>query len=101
MTRLELINRMITIANEEVERQGYRFSELASTELVELISSGVNRMSNAELLDYSKIMLAQRNTRVFVERLCEKHRRETNTRIVESRTFSQGRMSICPIWPLC
>ena len=101
MTRLELIDKMITIANEEVEKQGYIFSNLASAELVELISSGVNRMSNAELLDYSKVLLSQSNTRVFVERLCEKHRRETNTRIVESRTFSQGRMSICPIWPLC
>lgn len=101
MTRTELINKMIAVANQEVQRHGYVFSNEASNQLVELVTSGVNRMSTDELLSPGKTTLAQNNVRKFVRRLCEKHHRETNSRIVENRTFSQGRMSICPIWPIC
>lgn len=101
MTRQELINRMIVVANEEAANQGCYFSEGASGQLKELVTSGVNRMTLDELSNSSKVLLAQNNTREFVRRLCEKHRRENNTRIVENRTFSLGRLSICPIWPIC
>lgn len=92
---------MIAVANQEVKIHGYVFSNEASTQLLELVTSGVNRMKTDELLSPGKTTLAQNNMREFVRKLCEKHHRETNSRIVENRTFSQGRMSICPIWPIC
>ena len=101
MTRTGLINKMIIVANQEVQSHGYTFSAEAAAQLRELVTSGVNRMTMAELQSDNKTTLAQNNMREFVRRLCEKHRRETNTRIVENRTFSRGRMSICPIWPIC
>lgn len=101
MTRKELINSMIAVAKQEVQKHGYDFSSEALEQLKELVTSGVNRMETHELSNSDKLLLAQNNTRKFIRELCEKHRRETNTRIVDDRTFSQGRMSICPIWPIC
>ena len=44
---------------------------------------------------------ARDNTIKFVRQLCEDHKRRNGRLILENRTFSMARMSICPLWPLC
>lgn len=101
MTREQLIKAMLDDAHSEVVRNGYRFSVVAEDQLKEIITSGVNRMSVQELVSLAKTAEARNNTKIFIRRICDKHRREHTGIIVENRTFSEARMSICPMWPLC
>lgn len=101
MTREQLINYMLEEAHSEVSRHGYYFAQQAEEQLREIITSGVNRMSSVDLMSISRTNEARNNTKTFVDRICEKHRREHSGIIVENRTFTEARFSICPIWPLC
>lgn len=92
---------MLDEAHREVSKHGYHFAQQAEDQLREIVTSGVNRMSNVDLMSVAKTSEARNNTRTFVHRVCEKHRRERTGIIVENRTFSEARLSICPIWPLC
>ena len=100
MTRDELISSLIQEAYGEVSRHNCQFATDADAQLRELVSAGVDRMSVAERYDGTKIAEAQRNIRYLCEQLCERTRRESRV-IVENRTFSSARMSICPLWPFC
>ena len=99
MSRERLFRLMLNEAYQEIERQGFRFDTQADMQLRELIHSGVQRMSDHDLIFRAKE--ARRNTRMFVRRLCDDHRRRDGRLILENRTFSMARMSICPLWPLC
>lgn len=101
MTREQLFNAMLNAAHIEVENNGYSFSVEAEAQLKELLSSAVNRLTLAELNSTYSTTRAQLNTKEFVSRLCEKHRREHSGLIVENRTFTAARFTICPIWPIC
>lgn len=100
MTRDELISSLIQEAYNEVSRHNCQFSTDADAQLRELIAAGVDRMSVAERYNGTKIAEAERNMRYLCEQLCERTRRESRV-IVENRTFSSARMSICPLWPFC
>ncbi len=100
MRKEELIASLIQEAHNEVSKHNCRFSIDADAQLRELITAGVERMSDAELYNGSKIAEAQHNMRFLCERLCERTRRE-NRLLVENRTFSSARLSICPLWPFC
>ena len=100
MTREELIASLLQEAHNEVRKHHCRFSVDADAQLRELITAGVERMTEAERRNVSKIAEAQRNMRYLCEKLCERTRRE-NRLLVENRTFSNARLSICPLWPFC
>lgn len=100
MTRDELISSLIQEAYSEVSRHNCQFATDADAQLRELVSAGVDRMTFAERNNGLKIAEAQRNMRFLCQKLCERTRRE-NRMIVENRTFSSARMSICPLWPFC
>ena len=100
MTREELIANLIREAHNEVNRHNCQFASDADAQLRELITAGVDRMTVAERNNGLKIAEAQRNMRFLCQKLCERTRRE-NRMIVENRTFSSARMSICPLWPFC
>lgn len=100
MTRDELISSLIQKAYNEVSRHSCQFSAAADAQLRELVSAGVDRMTVAERYDGAKIAEAERNMRYLCEQLCERTRRESRL-IVENRTFSSARLSICPLWPFC
>ena len=100
MTRDELISSLIQEAYNEVSRHNCQFSTEADAQLRELIAAGVDRMTVAERYNGTKIAEAERNMRYLCEQLCERTRRESRV-IVENRTFSSARMSICPLWPFC
>lgn len=100
MTRDELIANLLQEAYNEADRHYCRFSADADAQLRELITAGVERMSLAERYDGSRIAEAQRNMRFLCDKLCERTRRD-NSLLVENRTFSNARLSICPLWPFC
>ena len=100
MTRDELIASLLQEAYNEVDRHYCRFSADADAQLREMITAGVERMSFAERLDGSKIAEAQHNIRILCEDICKRTRRDRHV-IVENRTFSSARLSICPLWPFC
>lgn len=100
MTRDELISSLIQEAYNEVSRHNCQFSTEADAQLRELIAAGVDRMTVEERYNGAKIAEAERNMRYLCGQLCERTRRESRV-IVENRTFSSARMSICPLWPFC
>ena len=100
MTREELISSLIQEAHNEVNRHNCQFASDADAQLRELVTAGVYRMTVAERNNGLKIAEAQRNMRFLCQKLCERTRQE-NRIIVENRTFSSARMSICPLWPFC
>lgn len=100
MTREELIASLIREAHNEVNRHNCQFAADADAQLRELVTAGVDRMTVTERNNGLKIAEAQRNMRFLCEQLCERTRRESRV-IVENRTFSSARMSICPLWPFC
>jgi hypothetical protein len=102
MTRQEIIQSLLNEAQHELAKNGYQFAGDAERQFSEMVRSGVNNnMSVTDCANGNRIVEAQRNTREFIKRLCEKHRREQRGIIVENRTFSQARLSLCPMWPLC
>lgn len=102
MTRQEIIQSLIREAQRELTRNSYQFAGDAERQFNEMVRSGVDHnMSTADCQNGMRIAEAQRNTREFIKILCERHRREQRGSVVENRTFSQARMSLCPMWPLC
>lgn len=100
MTREELIASLIREAHNEVNRHNCQFAADADAQLRELVTAGVDRMTVTERNNGLKIVEAQQNMRFLCEQLCERTRRESRV-IVENRTFSSARLSICPLWPFC
>lgn len=99
MSKERLFRLMLDEAYDEVRHQGFKFDSQADRQLRELIRSGVRRMSESDV-EY-RADEAIDNTRLFVRRLCEDHEMRNGRLILENRTFSMARMSICPLWPLC
>ena len=100
MTREELIARLIQLAHNEVAKNNCQFATDADAQLRELVTAGVDRMTLAERYNGVKIAEAERNMRFLCQILCERTHRESRV-IVENRTFSSARLSICPLWPFC
>lgn len=100
MTREEIISSLIQQAQSEVSRHNCQFSADAYSQLRELIIAGVDRMTVSERNNRVKIAEAEHNIRFLCFKLCERTRNESRM-IVENRTFSSARMSICPLWPFC
>lgn len=100
MTRDELITSLIQKAHDEVNRHNCQFSAEANLQLRELVTAGVNRMTVAERNNGARLAEAERNIRFLCKKLCERTQDE-NRQIVENRTFSSARISICPLWPFC
>ncbi len=101
MTRQELKNECMIVAHQECSNRGYSFSSEANRQLHELIATGVDRMTIEDMNNPVKCQLAVSNIKTFVFKLCERKRRERSGVILENCTFSQGRLSICPLWPFC
>ena len=100
MTRNELISKLIQESHFEVNRHSCLFSSEADAQLREMVTTGVERMTDAELNDNAKVVEVEHNLRYFCTKICAQTRRE-NRGIIENRTFTKTRMIICPIWPFC
>ena len=98
--RDELIASLLHEAYNEADRHYCKFSADADAQLRELITAGVDRMSVAERHNGSRVAEAQHNIRILCEDICKRTRRDRHV-IVENRTFSSARLSICPLWPFC
>ncbi len=99
MNRIEFKEELLKLANTEVNNHGFIFSIATSSQIKEMISSGVDRMSPTEFNDTAYLSLAKRNIVELSRRLCE--RETSKNRIVDNRTFTAARFSICPLWPFC
>ena len=101
MTRQELINEIMSVAHQAVQSRNCRFADDAEAQLLEMVASGVNNtMTAGDVNNPEQVARAKRNMRELCYKLCERARSD-NKLIVENRTFSSARMSICPIWPFC
>ena len=100
MTRDELIASLLHEAYNEADRHYCKFSADADAQLRELITAGVDRMSVAERHNGSRVAEAQQNIRILCEDICKRTGRDSHV-MVENRTFSSARLSICPLWPFC
>ena len=100
MTKEELISNLIQVAHEEVSKHNCYFSDEADAQLKELVTAGVDRMSLQDRYNNERIATAQNNMRYLCIKVCEETKKE-NHLIVENRTFSSTRWSICPLWPFC
>lgn len=101
MTRQELINEIMSIAHQAVQSRNCRFSADAEAQLFEMVASGVNNtMTTGDVNNPEQVARAKRNMRELCYKLSDRARSD-NKLIVENRTFSSARMSICPIWPFC
>lgn len=101
MTRQELINEIMSIAHQVVHSRNCRLTADAEAQLLEMVVSGVNKtMTTGDVNDPGQVARAKRNIRELCYKLCERVRSD-NKLIVENRTLSSARMSICPIWPFC
>ena len=69
MTREELIANLIREAHNEVNRHNCQFSTDADSQLRELVTAGVDRMTDAERNNGLKIAEAQRNMRFLCQKL--------------------------------
>ena len=101
MTRQELIAEFMSVAHQTVWSRNCKFSSDAEANLLEMVSSAVNNtMTEADVNNPVQIARAESNMRELCYKLCERTKSD-NKFIVENRTFSYARMSICPIWPFC
>lgn len=86
------------LAVSEVAKSNYSFSREADEQLINIISEGVDRMGGTGRTSEVDMAIARLHMRELCKMLVE---RETSIYIVESRTFSATRFSICPLWPFC
>lgn len=86
------------IAVSTVGNHGYRFSNDADRQLVDIIEVGISTMNSSGRTTDADMDLARRNMRKLCRELVL---RESSSVIVENRTFSAARFSICPLWPFC
>lgn len=100
MTREELIYSLIQEAHNEVSRHNCQFSAAAEVQLREFVTAGVDRMTISDRYNGSRIAEAQHNMRRFCVQISEQTKKE-NRYLVENRTFSSVRLSLCPLWPFC
>ena len=101
MTRQEVYDSIIAVANAAVRSRNCYFDAEAEKQLHELVLNAVNNtMSWADINDPQQVMRAERNMREICNKLCDRARNE-NKLIVENRTFTAARFTICPIWPFC
>ena len=102
MTRQEIYDSILAIADHEVRSQGFLFAPQAENQLQELVYNGVfNTMTERDIHDDNKIAEAQQNMRLICRELCRRERAKHGGRIVESRTFAETRFQFCPRYPFC
>lgn len=102
MTREEIYNSLWSIALREVASRSYRFSADTEDQVKEFIHHGVfSNMTDSDIIDSSKIALAELNIRHICWELCRREHQRQHYHYIESRTFVEARFMICPRYPFC
>lgn len=99
MNKKQFENELLSLTQDQVQKYGYHFSLETQEQLRELISSGVNRMEYSGKTTPQDLDLARRNILELSKKLCENE--ASRFKIVEQRTFTDARFTICPLWPFC
>lgn len=101
MTREEVYKFIIAEARQTVLRRNCSFDNAAEEQLKEIVHNAVyNTMTEKDINSPDQVLRARRNMRFLCNKLCDRARQE-NKLIVENRSFSAARFSLCPIWPFC
>ncbi|MEI6142155.1 MAG: hypothetical protein WCP85_22970 [Mariniphaga sp.] len=93
--------RLILLANVRATQLNFTFTPFASDDLKTLVNNGVDRMSQFELKDESKKALAELNLFRLVEAMAGEARKRNINETLDYKSFSDARMSLCPLWPFC
>ena len=101
MTRQEFKQNLLQAATREARQRNYRLTRDVETNLKELIDSGVERMTSTDFISDSRKLEAERNLNRLVEYMVINAKSRNLSESLDTRAFSAGRMSICPLWPFC
>ncbi|WDF56897.1 hypothetical protein [Mucilaginibacter sp. KACC 22063] len=88
---------LFDVAATRIRQRGMPVPLMISELLRETINTGVTNMSESELNDTSKRQLAEKNLLFLVDSMIQRSLYEG----LQTRTFSNARKSICPLWPFC
>lgn len=100
MTRDELIRHLLSTVESKQRRNNKRFTASAMSEVREFITSGVDRMTDAERNSSSSVILAQSNLE-HVILACYNRSQQRREYEISRETFVTIRMMECPKWPYC
>lgn len=101
MTRQEFKQRLLESSVREARRLNYKFTTDAQQNLIELIESGVERMTSSELVSDLRRQEAERNLYKLIDYMVRNAKSRNLNESIDTRTFSAVRLSICPLWPFC
>jgi hypothetical protein len=93
----EFEKRLIQVAESRISQRGVRPNPVISNFVAEVVREGIRNMSPSELNDPLKTQLAERNLAKLVDSVISKTLNEG----LQTRTFSEARRGICPLWPFC
>lgn len=99
--RQEFKDLLILTGERRAKQSNFIFTPEAFNSLKKLIDTGVNKMTMVELQDRTLKTRAENNLVKLVEKMIEDSRERRLNERLDTRTFSNARMSICPLWPFC
>ena len=99
--RQEFKNRLLILGQNRARQSNFIFTTEALSNLRGLIEIGVNRMTDEELESQQYKLRAENNLLRWVEKMIENSKERNLNESLDTRTFSNARMSICPLWPFC
>ena len=93
--------RLLEAARRRARQSNFAFTSVAETDLKSFIDQGVDKMSSADLISDSRKDLAESNLLKLVDRMANEAAKRNLNENLDYKTFSDSRMSICPLWPFC
>ncbi len=88
-------------AEKRIKQQNFNFNSLTSINLKAFIDSGVDKMSDSDLADANRKSLAEINLVKLIDAMAKEGIKRSLTESLDSKTFSDARFSLCPLWPFC
>jgi hypothetical protein len=97
----QLKEKLLNAAIKRARNLNFNFTNIATEDLKVFISKGVERMTDSEVGDENKKVLAENNLMKLVELMVSEGVKRNLKESLDYKTFSDARMSICPCWPFC
>jgi len=94
-------DRLFAAAERRARQLNFKFTKIATGDLKTFISQGVDKMIESELRDDTQKDLAERNLLRLIEAMVTEAGKRKLYESLDYKTFSEARMSICPLWPFC
>jgi hypothetical protein len=101
MTRQDFKQDLLRSAKRETQRLNYGLSSSVENNLIELIESGVERMTFSEFNSESRREEAEQNLNKLIAYMVNNAKSRNLFESIDTKAFSETRLSICPLWPFC